>query len=60
MMDPGNLTDRARMELHDAAADIEMRQRDIRNLGSQVVAAVLIVAAMLGLLAILTLATGTF
>jgi hypothetical protein len=45
---------------HDAAADLRTRQRDIAQIGRQVLPAVLAVVAMLVLLALLTLATGTF
>jgi len=60
MMDPGNLMDRGRAELHDADAELRMRQRDVRHLGRQFVAMVLLAVGMLVLLAVLTLAAGKF
>jgi len=48
------------MPVHDADADLRMRQRDVRHLGRQFVAMVLLAVGMLVLLAVLTLATGTF
>lgn len=45
---------------HDAATDLKLRQRSIRGVARQFIPAVLIVAAALVLLAVLTLATGTF
>ncbi len=45
---------------HDAEADLKRRQRDIREIGRQAVAAILIAAAMFVLLALLLLATGKF
>jgi hypothetical protein len=45
---------------HDAATDLKLRQRSIREIGRQLIPAVLLIAAALVLLALLTLATGTF
>jgi hypothetical protein len=45
---------------HDAATDLMLQQRSIRDIGRRLIPAVLLVAAALGLLALLTLATGTF
>ena len=46
--------------IHDAEADRATRQRDIRDIGRQFIPVILVVAAMIALLAGLTLATGTF
>jgi hypothetical protein len=43
---------------HDAATDLELRQRGIRDVGRQLVPAVLLVAAMLFLLVVLSLVAG--
>jgi hypothetical protein len=44
----------------DARADRKMRQRDIREVGKQIIAVLFVLAAAFILLALLTIATGTF
>ena len=45
---------------HDAEADLEVRQRDIPELGRHLIPAILLVAASFILLVALLLATGKF
>jgi hypothetical protein len=48
------------MPVHDADADLRMRQRDVRHVGRQFVALVVLAVGMLVLLAVVTLAAGKF
>jgi hypothetical protein len=48
------------MPVHDAEADRRMRQRDARHLGRQTIVVLALTAAMFVVLAVATIATGTF